>query len=179
MTPIDTTNFLLSLASALASLAPTVFTLGGGVGGTTAGNLYVLTAVEAKALNPYIVLRPFGGPPPSELLPIDQISVQAMTNAKNQTVGLQLARKFYELFYHADAQGNKRPRAAWVIPALKPGDDGALIADPDLSAGGGGYEVRVLVMGSPPGLIGRDPQTGDFAMGFNFDVKYSLASAGV
>ena len=49
--------------------------------------------------------------------------------------GPRLSRAIYETLYVRDSHGDKRPRTAWVIPAIKIGTNGDLVEDAAVSGG--------------------------------------------
>ena len=86
-----------------------------------------------------------------------------------------LSRKLYETLYHADIQGNKRPRNSWMIPALKMGTGGTLVEDTEVSGGtGNGYEIVFLKPSQQPYPMGRNETTGKYLTVFNFEVQVQI-----
>lgn len=184
--PIDHTGFLFSLAMALAAAASPPVTVGdaahGGVTVTGAvGNLWVLQAIESTpgvaTSGPYAVLRPYGGPAP-DALAVDEISVQVMTSGLDQSQTLILARRLFETLFANNSAGQKKARNAWIIApyALDP-TSRAIVPDPVMTAGNLAYEVNLIKPGGPPGLVGRDRDTGVNNCSFNFNVRYSMPPA--
>jgi len=185
-TPINQVNFLLSLAVALAGVASPPLSVGdASKGGVTfpeaTDNLWVLHAVESSpgvaVSGPYAVLRIYGGPAP-DALSADEISVQIMCSGLDQSDTLNLARRLYETLFAANSAGQKKARNAWMIPGYtKDATTKALVLDPALIASKQDYEVRLVKPAGPPGLVGRDPNTGVWNCPFSFNVRYGLPDA--
>lgn len=163
--PINLTNFLTSLAVAMGAAAAGTPAVAVGT------NLFVNRAIEpsnSKDAAAYGVLRIYGGPKPSELLPVSAVSVQAMVSCSRPSEALALAQRLFESLY-ADLYegGPKRPRHNWAITGKKivagtVADDGEVTE----------WRVRLVVLQGPPGAISTDPTSGKENVAFNFDVRF-------
>lgn len=158
MPPISLSNFLLSLAYALAQIAP---------GMTLGESLWVMQADETAATgagaDPYTVFRLYGGPAPEGLLRVPAVSVQAMTVGTDASAAIDAASGLYEALY--DEQNE--PRHHWVIAGKQVDGTSGAVGDDDET----NWEIRLVIPGPPPGTIGRDDRGRTQAV-FNFDVRF-------
>jgi hypothetical protein len=154
MPPISLSNFLLSLAYALAQIAPEM---------AMGSSLWAMQADESRATDPYTVLRVYGGPEPEGLLRVPAVSVQAMTVATDASAAIDAANGLYEALY--DDQNT--PRHEWVIAGKQVDEESGEVVDDEET----NWEIRLLIPGPAPGTIGRDDRGRTQAV-FNFDVRF-------
>jgi hypothetical protein len=177
---IDLTNFLLSLATAMAALATSEL-----CPVEVGDQLWILQAREAAAgagkgggADVVSVLRVYGGPQPEGLRRIEQVSIQCMTTGASGARALSRASQLYGTLYQADEEsGEESPRHAWAFDGKRIGADGSVAEDLASEGGAGnvgegrGWVVDLAQPQSPPGLVGVDPQ-GRQNIVFNFDVVF-------
>lgn len=176
---INVSNFLLSLAYAMSqNVAPATPAV------TLGTNLFVNQAVEALVTSltdgggkgSYAVLRPYGGPPPTEgFYRIDCLSLQLAASSKDAAAAQSFAWQLYESLHWDDGSGNdgngksSKPRYSWLIdPKTLDPVTGALIADTSIA----NWEVCLIVFAQPPGLVGRD-ERGMWQCSFNVDARFA------
>jgi hypothetical protein len=170
----DVTNFLISLAAALAADAAM----------TPGVDLFVGQGSEAAAqkggATAFTVLLPYPGGAPDIFPGVERaytVSVQARTTsvAKQEAGGAMAAQQAADRLHAAcfddlgDDAGGDLPRHLWRIAAKKL-VDGAIAADTD-----GDYEVRSLICKQTPGVIGVDA-LGRALVVFNMEVRAARAS---
>ena len=161
MTPgsFNPTNLLLSLATAMATASDC----------TLGVDLFIHQLPPEVPATGASVLRVYGGPEPGELRPVPVVSVQCMTHCLDAGAGMALAMRLYASLYD---QVSGRPRQTWAVPAKRfNGTTWAVEDDVDFP-GAGGWDVRLVVLRQPPGLVGRD-DAGRWQIPFNFDVRFS------
>jgi hypothetical protein len=151
---INLTNFLLSLGSAIATIA----------GVNLASDLWIDQAIEGNTSDPYAVLRIYGGPEPAELMRVEVVSVQCMVIGGKEADALALGKKIYEALYDE----NNLPRHYWDIDAkMIDGTTGGVVADDSINWG-----IRLVMLRQVPAVISRDTERGKFEVAFNFDVRF-------
>lgn len=170
---LDVTNFLLSLAAAMAGgVVPNTPTIAQGV------NLFVDDVPEGApgVSEPYSVLRQYGGPPPEEMWHVEKFSIQVETTGKNATAVRRQIRQLFESLYEpatdtdAESDAERVPRNHWQIPA-KALIGTAVVDDPNIA----GYEIRYVDPKQPPGVVARD-EPGRWKAVFNFDLRFQQAA---
>ncbi len=155
----NVSNLLLSLAHAMAAAA--------GSPAIVLGQALFVHELPASSADPAAVLRIYGGPVESELRPIPVVGVQCMTRAMVASDGLQLSARLYAALH--DSANAGRPRQTWSVAGKKiDATTGGVVNDTGVTT----WNIRLIVLQQPPGLIGRD-DAGRWEIAFNFDVRFT------
>lgn len=157
---MDRTNFLLSLAFALANVCDPPMALG--------TELFVNKAAQSTAADPFTVLSNYGGPAPEDLDRMEEISIQMFTTSSDDAAGMAHNGRLYDALFDCDdgRYDPPRMRCEWTIDG-KMMAGGQVVDDPSNQ-----YFIEILVPKGPPGSLGRDEKNGKFYHAFNFDCRF-------
>jgi hypothetical protein len=156
---VDVTNFLISLAAAIATDA----------GLTLGTNLFVGQGEIAASTAAVCTLTPYGAPSPNEQGGggVHGQAVQLAAVAGSSEAALAAA----ELAYRALLDERDLPNVPRAIPAKKK-VLGQVAADADLPDG---YILAGLAFAQEPAVTGRDPSTGRYRAVFNMELRFGAA----
>ena len=168
MTP-NITNLLLSLASAIATIA----------GCEVGVDLFVhrLPSSQSNSATGVGLLRAYPASAPGGFRRIPELAIQVMAQATTEAAAIAKAQAIYEALHYTaddDAEQAGRPRSAWSIDAKTLDSSGDLVADTTIDQSR--WEIRYLSVNQTPGIISTD-DAGRVEAGFNFDVYFSQPTA--